>query len=382
MYTIQLTKYLPINFCLQPRGTPVTSSPNPHVEDGGKDVRVPLSHDNNQGEVEGYNWKLRRTKDVIDSLKKRIQPGCTSYRSQSSSESSGSSINLEREIGLDERIAAILPQFDNLSPQTKENVSMQRNLPVKKLMTFDIIATMCPSLNNGSTSPPVGNITDFSQPSAVTGYTSTQRSEREIKYPPPNRSGDSSKGSDELDGDFRSTPNMLEPENSLRRPYKKKFLTTQAALKSTNEDRDSGRASSVASDSDRSEDTKISADSDENGGERTEVDQQLGRKRNHRKLSKQGANKAYLLVKEKDPEKQGESSSDLTVNNKVENGGECFDFGDAANYLRADSVTNESEASLEEVKNALLSPSIRTAQFRGRTRRLSDEDLRPRSKTD
>ena len=335
-------------------------------EDGPESGHVSITHNDTQEGDDGYNWKQRKTKDVIESLKRRVQPGSNNYRTQNFLDSSCSSINIEHERSLDKKIAAIVPQFDNLSPQVKESLSLQRNLPVKMLLTFDTIATMCPSLTNGSSNAGDANqSTSLAPPTGLEKFVSTQRSQHESKFAPQSLPHETPKAAIDIN-----------------------ILDTSLSRKSPIEDEDSGHASSAVSDSsDQSlENAKknIRSRSDVgNCGNDGEADQQLKtRTKNsgHGKLSKTGASETRSVVQlDKKLKKQDEVNS--IFNGMGENGGQCFDFGEESDYKRVNSVSNESEESLKEVEAALKSPSIRSVPFRDRAGRLSQEK-RGRSKTD
>ena len=363
------------------------STPNQDTEDGTQEAPVSSPRDSTANGVETYNWKQRKTKDVICSLKKRIQPGCntTNYRAHSSLESDCSSLSYERETSLDEKLAAIIPQFDSLSPEAKQSLSLQRDLPVKMLLPFDTIATMCPSLTLGSTSAYDTN-NRMSTQSPLTEFMSTRRSERCMRRPLGCRSCDSSQESDATDGVFGVASDTLEPEILVRPPYSKSLSSPSASIfkfKSPNENRDSGRASSIASDSDQSlatSDKNTNSEAEEDLTETPEAEQlpAAGTTREHKKLSKAEPEQTPFVVKghKRDSYKEGNDAFNAL------NSSECksFDFGNVPITLqRVESICNESEESQREVQAALQSPGL-SSPFRERATRLSQEE-RPRSKS-
>ena len=365
---------------LQTHPIPTVSMPNQDTEDGTKGTCVPPSRSSS---IKVYNWKERRTRDVIDSLKKRIQPGSNAtLKSQSSTVSNCSSLTFERETSLDEKLAAIMPQFDSLSPEAKKSLSLQRDLPVKILLPFDTIATMCPSLTLGSTSA-YGTNTTMPTQSPLTQFLSTRRSERGLSFSPAQRSRDSAAESDEVDGLYYATPDAIKPETPVRPPYIKSVSSPPAIVFDTG----SNRTSSLASESECSLETsdRTSSETDEKMWKNPESEQQptANKVREHKKLLKRGPGRAPVKINKHQELSKRESYKNREGNSAFYVLGECgnssFSFDEAVINSRFDSICNESEESLREVRAALQSPSLRSP-FRNRARRLSPDE-RPRSKS-
>lgn len=120
-------------------------------ETSGKEVN--LSYDrspasSSQSSEESFDWKThRKTKAIIDSLKKRVGPNGR----RNTSSSSGSETLEEQRIpspdegtmDLDRRIEELMPQKRALSDEAKKSVSLVRNKsPFKFNLSYDALACM------------------------------------------------------------------------------------------------------------------------------------------------------------------------------------------------------------------------------------------------
>lgn len=299
-----------------------------------------------------------------------MQSGSNTVYKPFSMESNRSSISFERETSLDEKLAAIIPQFDNLSPEAKKNLSLQRNQPVKMLLPYGAIATMCPSLVNSSST---ANETASTRHSGGSG--SVPRAPDFVEESDENQNG---LYLTPETPDKSVTPDTVHPEKHSRSPYKRSLSSppsTMFKVTSTNPV-DSGSEEG---------DKKNGEEDEEKMWKNTEADQQLAvtNIRRHQKLCKRGPQKQKVTKDEDSPLVKRESyhnrESNLAFNVLFPGESESFSFDEEDLRRRFDSICNESEESLREVRSALQSPSLRIP-FRDRARRLSPDE-RPRSKS-
>ena len=312
---------------------------------------------------DSYDWRSRRkTANIIDSVKKRVAMKKSKATEQCACSDGGeeetdtSTVQPEKSLSLDEKLEELVPEKKTLSPEAQKCLSLDRNRSLfKSAPTYNALECMfIPAVSNS-----VSNYSPFDSHSVRSSFRSNDSGlpngltrnlsdsskssqglslslESDLFEPTP---GDDPKGEEDPNSTERARVQTQSHKNPTRPIYHKSNSSPSKIL---------NYVQSKLSSGDRSAGSRSSSSDDNQNEEETE-------KINRRKFKLAARDPSYKKIQNLP------ASIELSVDLLSDNG-------------------DRTEREIEEVKEALLSPTLSEKPFRKRAGavRLKAED-RPRS---